>query len=242
MGHRPRGSECRTLAEVMLGWIRMVGIQELSENTFPARKFHGRDLLQHIVWWRISCSNVFVFRFCTNYTVDGSEFLQQLRLVVYPFFWQSFHTIPGGAGFLPSTVVWVISWRQRAFFHISDGSCDNVVVVTLNQHGNQIIFPPILGVWKIKNTHLIPHNTAFHNQRLIRTIYFCHSPCFTASNVCPYRCFPELSFKMIFYGFDPMGLVKITIFSPPKSREYLCPTEWMILWIPKLAAFYSGIN
>ena len=63
---------------------------------------------------------------------------------------QSFSTIPGGAGFLPSTVVWVIvfSWRKRAFFTLVMALVVRRFGVTLNQHGNPIIFPPIWGVWK----------------------------------------------------------------------------------------------
>ena len=36
-------------------------------------------------------------------TVDGTEILHQLRLVVYPIIFMVLH-IPGSAGFLPSTV------------------------------------------------------------------------------------------------------------------------------------------
>ncbi len=38
-------------------------------------------------------------------TVDGSEILHQLRLIVYPIVYKVLY-IPGGAGFLPSTVAW----------------------------------------------------------------------------------------------------------------------------------------
>ena len=41
-----------------------------------------------------------------NHTVDGSEIVHQLRLVVYPIIYRVLY-IPGGAGFIPSTVVLV---------------------------------------------------------------------------------------------------------------------------------------
>ena len=41
--------------------------------------------------------------FCRSHTVDGSEILHQLRLVVYPSIKRVLY-IPGGAAFLPSTV------------------------------------------------------------------------------------------------------------------------------------------
>ena len=52
--------------------------------------------------WRGGCSWQIICNF-TN-TVDGSEILHQLRLVVYPIIYRVLY-IPGGAGFLP-TIVW----------------------------------------------------------------------------------------------------------------------------------------
>ena len=118
-----------------------------------ARKFHGRDLLQHIVWWRISSSNVFVFRFCTNYIVDGSEFLQQLRLVVYPIIYRVL---------APSQVVQIssinsslgysIQLKKTGFFHISDGSCDSLWWWLWSNMEIRSYFPNFWGVKHQKHT------------------------------------------------------------------------------------------
>ena len=45
-----------------------------------------------------------------RHTVDGSEILHQLRLVVYPIIYRVLY-IPSGAGFLPSTVPSEISMQ-----------------------------------------------------------------------------------------------------------------------------------
>ena len=63
-------------------------------------------------------------------TVDGSESLHQLRLVVYPtFFFTGFLCIPGGAGVLDSVLIdasstpWKIKgWNQKVMQ--VDGSDD----------------------------------------------------------------------------------------------------------------------
>ena len=103
-------------------------------------RFSGNSFKEHVLlsWLRllkISGSKQWALwpRVKRKLLVDGSEIRQthQLRLVVYPIMYKVLYIyivyiyiyIPGGAGFLPSTVCW---WKEICFDHHRKDEDDEV--------------------------------------------------------------------------------------------------------------------
>ena len=89
------------LKQKKLGWFRVFRGWNTTQSCWDSKKTIVRIPVKRPVW--LKGKRCFFFRDFVTHTVDGSEILHQLRMVVYPSIYKVSY-IPGGAEFLPSTV------------------------------------------------------------------------------------------------------------------------------------------